>query len=53
MKIPQEYDLVEKPFYAQLKTIGWQWIKGDADVPKLTDLLTGHVRVPERIAVAS
>ena len=57
-----EYDLVEKPFYRQLKSKIWLWIEGDTDVPELTErrsfrdgllnsglkasLLTGHA-LPE------
>jgi len=26
-KIQWEYDLVERPFCEQLKTMGWQWIE--------------------------
>ena len=52
MKIQWEYDLVEKPFCEQLKSMGWQWLEGDTDVPKLADLLTGRVRVPEGVVVA-
>lgn len=36
-KIQWEYDLVERPFCEQLKTIGWSWIEGDVDVPELTE----------------
>jgi type I restriction enzyme R subunit len=36
-KIQWEYDLVERPFCEQLKTMGWQWIEGDTDVPELTE----------------
>jgi type I restriction enzyme R subunit len=36
MKIQWEYDLVEKPFCEQLKTMGWQWLEGDTDVPDFT-----------------
>jgi len=28
-KVQWEYDLVERPFCAQLKAMGWQWIEGD------------------------
>jgi len=37
VKIQWEYDLVEKPFCEQLKLMGWHWIKGDTDVPYLTE----------------
>src|SRR5947208_7080179 len=37
MKIQWEYGLVEKPFCAQLKVMGWQWLEGDTDVPYLTE----------------
>ena len=53
MKVQWEYDLVEKPFCEQLKVMGWQWLEGDIDVPELDDLLTGRVRVPEGVTVAS
>ena len=36
-KIQWEYDLVEKPFCEQLRTMGWSWIEGDVDVPELTE----------------
>ena len=36
-KIQWEYDLVERPFCEQLKTMGWSWIEGDVDVPELTE----------------
>lgn len=45
MKIQWEYDLVERPFCEQLQAMGWQWIEGDQP-SRLTDLLTGRVRVP-------
>lgn len=35
--IQWEYDLVEKPFCAQLQTMGWQWLEGDTDVPDFTE----------------
>ena len=37
MKVEWEYDLCEKPFCEQLKSIGWQWLEGDTDVPYLTE----------------
>jgi hypothetical protein len=37
MKTQWEYDLVEKPFCEQLKTMGWEWLDGDTDVPELTE----------------
>ena len=37
MKIEWEYDLVEKPFCEQLKTMGWEWIEGDPDLPESTE----------------
>lgn len=49
MKIQWEYDLVEKPFCQQLEAMGWQWLEGDTDVPELTDLLSGRIRVPKSI----
>ncbi len=49
-KIQWEYDLVERPFCEQLKTMGWSWTAGDVDVPELTEresfrdvLLTGRL----------
>jgi type I restriction enzyme R subunit len=36
-KIQWEYDLVKRPFCVQLKAMGWQWIEGDTDLPKLLD----------------
>ena len=35
--IQWEYDLVERPFCAQIKAMGWQWIEGDKDVPDFTE----------------
>jgi len=32
--IQWESDRVERPFGAQLKAMGWQWIEGDKDVPQ-------------------
>ncbi len=52
-KIQWEDDLVEKLFYGQREAMGWQWLADDTDVPELVNLLTGRVRVPEEIAVAS
>ena len=37
MKIQWEYELVEKPFYRQLESMGWQWIEGDPDLPESTE----------------
>ena len=53
MKIQWEYDLIEKPFCEHLTAMGWQWLEGDTDVPDLTDLLIGRVRVPEGVVVTS
>ncbi len=36
-RIEWEYNLVERPFCEQLKTMGWSWIQGDVDVPELTE----------------
>jgi type I restriction enzyme, R subunit len=36
-KIQWEYDLVERPFCEQLKTMGWSWTPGDVDVLELTE----------------
>jgi hypothetical protein len=44
-RIQWEYDLVERPFCAQLKAMGWQWING-GESGLMTDLLTGRIRVP-------
>lgn len=35
--IQWEYDLVERPFCEQLVGMGWQWIKGDTQVPEFTE----------------
>ncbi|MDY0041602.1 MAG: type I restriction endonuclease [Desulforhabdus sp.] len=50
-KIQWEYNLVERPFCEQLKTMGWSWIEGDVDVPELTEranfnevILTGRLQ---------
>ncbi len=37
MKIQWEYELVERPFCEQLRSLGWTWIEGDTDVPELTE----------------
>ncbi len=37
MKIQWEYNLVEKPFCEQLKTMGWEWIEGDPDLRESTE----------------
>src|SRR5438093_2448856 len=53
MKIQWEYDLVEKPFCAQLKAMGWQWLEGDTDVPYLTERENfREVLLKERLAAA-
>src|SRR5438067_5764888 len=53
MKIQWEYDLVEKPFCAQLQTMGWQWLEGDTDVPELTERESfREVLLKERLAAA-
>ena len=36
-KVEWEYEIVEKPFCDQLKSMGWEWLEGDKDVPELTD----------------
>jgi hypothetical protein len=51
MKTEWQYDLVEKSFREQLKAVGWQRLEGDTDLPELTDLLTGRVRVSEHFGV--
>ena len=53
MKIQWEYDLVEKPFCAQLQTMGWQWLEGDTDVPDFTERGSfREVLLKERLAAA-
>lgn len=53
MKIQWEYDLVEKPFCEQLKVMGWQWLKGDTDVPELTERETfREVLLKDRLTAA-
>lgn len=49
--LPDEKTLVEVPFIAQLKGMGWNHLEGDIDVPYLTEresfrqvLLTGRLR---------
>lgn len=39
-KTQWEYEIVEKPFCEQLKTMGWVWLEGDTDVPELTERAT-------------
>lgn len=39
-KVEWEYEIVEKPFCEQLKSMGWEWLEGDTDVPELTDRTT-------------
>jgi hypothetical protein len=52
-KIQWEYDLVEKPFCAQLQTTGWQWLEGDTDVPDFTERGSfREVLLKERLAAA-
>ena len=55
MSIQWEYDLVEEPFCKQLQAMGWEWLKGDTDVPELTHrerfrdvLLKGRLRAAMR-----
>ena len=53
MKIEWEYDLAEKPFCEQLKSMGWQWLEGDTDVPYLTERETfREVLLKSRLASA-
>lgn len=53
VKIEWEYELVEKPFCEQLKTMGWDWLEGDKDVPELTDRATfREVLLKGRLAAA-
>ena len=48
-----EYDLVEKPFCAQLQTMGWQWLEGDTEVPDFTERNSfREVLLKERLAAA-
>jgi type I restriction enzyme R subunit len=35
--IQWEYDLVERAFCEQLRGMGWEWIKGDPDLPESTE----------------
>lgn len=52
-KIQWEYDLVERPFCAQLKAMGWQWIEGDTDVPDFTERANfGEVSLKGRLNAA-
>ena len=52
-KIQWEYDLVERPFCEQLKTMGWEWIEGDVDVPELTERVNfRQVLLIERLAAS-
>lgn len=37
MKTEWEFDIVEKPFCAQLQRMGWEWIPGDPDLPETTE----------------
>ena len=53
MKIEWEYDLVEKPFCEQLKTMGWAWIEGDPDLPESTERTSSReVLLKARLAAA-
>src|SRR5215510_4049371 len=53
MKIQWESDLVEKPFCEQLRTMGWQWIEGDPDLPESTERTTSReVLLRGRLAAA-
>ncbi len=36
-ELPNEYTVVEKPFIDQLKSMGWEHLEGDVDVPYLTE----------------
>jgi type I restriction enzyme R subunit len=40
--IAWEYELVEKPFCQQLASMGWEWIKGDPDLPETTERTTSR-----------
>jgi len=53
MKIQWEYDLVERPFFQQLTTMGWTWLEGDVDVPELTERTSfREVLLKNRLAAA-
>src|SRR5262245_25759706 len=53
MKIEWEYELCEKPFCEQLKTIGWEWIEGDPDLPESTERVSSReVLLKGRLASA-
>jgi len=53
MKIEWEYDLVEKPFCEQLRTMGWEWIEGDPDLPESTERTSSReVLLKARLATA-
>ena len=41
-KIQWEYDLVERPFCEQLRTMGWEWIEGDPDLPESTERVSSR-----------
>lgn len=52
-KIEWESILVERPFCEQLKTIGWQWLEGDTDVPELTERASfREILLKDRLAAA-
>ncbi len=53
MKIQWEYDLVEKPFWEQLKAMGWEWTDGDPDLPETTEIdSSSEVLLKVRLAAA-
>jgi len=53
MKVQWEYELVERPFCEQLRTMGWEWIEGDPDLPETTDRSSsGEVLLKGRLAAA-
>ena len=52
-RIQWEYDLVERPFCAQLAAMGWQWIEGDPDLPESTERASSReVFLKGRLAAA-
>jgi hypothetical protein len=53
MKLQKECDLIGKPSCEQLKVIGSECLEGNTEVSELAGILTGRVRVPEGVTVAS
>jgi type I restriction enzyme R subunit len=53
-KTQWECDLVERPFCAQIKAMGWQWIEGGTDVPDFTERANfREVLLKGRLAVSA